>query len=45
LTVELQGADAKAGCRLASLHNNADTTSELLLSVLALVKQREYAFL
>ncbi len=41
LTVELQGVEAKAGCRLASLHNDADAPSELRLGVLALVKQRQ----
>ncbi len=40
LTAELQGVEAKTGCRLASLHNDADASSELLLGVLALVKQR-----
>jgi hypothetical protein len=38
--VELQGAEAKAGRRLASLHTEADAPPELLLGVLALVKQK-----
>jgi hypothetical protein len=40
LAVELQGVEAKAGCRLASLHNGASAPSDLLLGVLDLVKQK-----